>query len=225
MKLLIKSNLLFLLINSYIIYLDFLSLRKFMAYQGNSHGNLITDHTVNEMVLREPQQMLINNNGQQLINNKYCYFFIIFILFWLSENAFTLLINNHKSLENKIITPETELQGMKGRIQEIEHVKQSMVQVNDTLKSEIKNLKEQLHNNSSLNNAENKLDIKPTKEEINKLIVLDNECHERALHLIIAGIEEQNNEDTLEIVNKQLKTKSQIQTTYLTKEIRVGKIF
>lgn len=87
-------------------------------------------------------------------------------------------------------------------------------------KNEIKNLKEQLHNNSALNNTENKLDIKPIKEEINKLIVLDHEHHKRALPLIIASIEEQNNEDTLELVKEQLKTKSQIQATYLTEAIR-----
>ena len=39
---------------------------------------------------------------------------------------------------------------MKGKIQEIEHSKQTMVKENDTLKSEIKNLKEQLHNKSAL---------------------------------------------------------------------------
>lgn len=60
--------------------------------------------------------------------------------------------------------------------------------------------------------------------EISKLIVLNHEHHKIALHFIIIDIEEQNNEDTLEIVKEQLKTKSQIQTTYLTEEIRLGKI-
>jgi len=113
---------------------------------------------------------------------------------------------------------------MKGRIQEIEHSKQAMVKENDTLKNETKNIKEQLHNSSTLNNTKNKLDIKPIKEEINKLIVLYHEHHKRALHLIIVGIEEQNNEDMLELDKEELKTKSQIQTTYLTEAIRVGKI-
>ena len=36
----------------------------------------------------------------------------------------TFLENNHKSLENRIILLETELQGMKGMVQEIEHSKQ-----------------------------------------------------------------------------------------------------
>lgn len=35
-----------------------------------------------------------------------------------------MLNNNHKSLENKIITFETELQGIKGKIQEIKHSKE-----------------------------------------------------------------------------------------------------
>ena len=135
-----------------------------------------------------------------------------------------MLDNNHKSLESKIITLGTGLQGMKDKIQKIEHSKQAMVKENDTLKNEIKNLKEQLHNNSTLNNTMNELDIKPRKEEINKLIVLDHERHKRDLHLIIVGIEEQNDEGTLEIVKEQLKTKPQIQTTYLTEAIRVGNI-
>ena len=63
-----------------------------------------------------------------------------------------------------------------------------MVEENDSLKSEIKNLKEQLHNNSALNITENNLDIKPIKEEINKSIVLDHECHKQALNIIVAGI-------------------------------------
>jgi len=72
-------------------------------------------------------------------------------------------VSNHKSLENKIFSLETEFQGMKGRIQEIEHRKQAMVKENDTLKSDIKNIKEKLHINSTLNNTKNTLDIKPIK--------------------------------------------------------------
>lgn len=37
-----------------------------------------------------------------------------------------MLDNNHKSFENQIITLETELQGMKSRIQETEHSKQTL---------------------------------------------------------------------------------------------------
>jgi len=66
-----------------------------------------------------------------------------------------------------------------------------MIGENETLKSEIKNLKEQLNNHPSLNNTESKLYIKPIKEEISKLIELNHEHHKRVLHLIIASIEEQ----------------------------------
>jgi hypothetical protein len=62
---------------------------------------------------------------------------------------------------------------------------------------------------------ENKLDIKPIKEEMNKLIELDHEHNKRALNLIIFGIKEQQEEDTLAIVKEELKNKSQIDTTYL----------
>ena len=49
----------------------------------------------------------------------------------------------------------------------------------------IKELEEKLTNNLTLNNMENKLDIKPIKEEMNKLIELDLEHSKRALNLII----------------------------------------
>jgi hypothetical protein len=68
---------------------------------------------------------------------------------------------------------------------------------------------------------ENKLDIKPIKEEMNKLIELDHERNKRALNLIIFGIKEQQEEDTLAIVKEELKNKSQFDTTYLK---RLGKI-
>lgn len=56
------------------------------------------------------------------------------------------------------------------------------------------------------------------------MVELDHVRLKKALHLIIVSIEEQNNEDPLEIVKEQLKTKSQIQTTYLTQETHIGKI-
>jgi len=49
---------------------------------------------------------------------------------------------------------------------------------------------------------ENKLDIKGIKEEMNKLIKLDHEHNKRALNLIIFGIKEQQEEDTLAKVKK-----------------------
>lgn len=75
----------------------------------------------------------------------------------------TLLEKNHKLLENRIISLENELQGMSGRIQEIEHIKEPMIEENNSLKSNIKILKEQLNNNLALNKTNSKLDIKPIK--------------------------------------------------------------
>jgi hypothetical protein len=71
---------------------------------------------------------------------------------------------------------------------------------------------------------ENKLDIKPIKEEMNKLIQLDYDSNKRALNLIIFGIKEQQEEDTLAIVKEELNNKSQIDTTYLIEAKRLGKI-
>lgn len=105
-----------------------------------------------------------------------------------------LLEKNHKSLENRIISLQNELKGMNGRIQEIDHSKQSMVEEKNSLKTEIKIIKEQLYNSLPLNNTKCKLDIKPIKTH--------HEHHKISLHRIVVGIEEQNNEDTLEIVNK-----------------------
>ena len=45
---------------------------------------------------------------------------------------------------------------------------------------------------------ENKLDIKHIKEEMNKLIKMDLERNKKALNLIIFGIKEQQEEDTLQ---------------------------
>ena len=70
---------------------------------------------------------------------------------------------------------------------------------------------------------ENKLDIKPIKEKMNKIIELDHERNKRALNLIIFGIKEKQ-EDTLAIVKEELKNKSQIDTTYLIEAKRLGKI-
>ena len=49
---------------------------------------------------------------------------------------------------------------------------------------------------------ENKLDMKPIKEKMNKLIKLDHERNKRSLNLIIFGIKEQQKEDTLAIVKE-----------------------
>jgi hypothetical protein len=68
------------------------------------------------------------------------------------------------------------------------------------------------------------MDIKPIKEEMNKLIELDHERNKRSLNLIFFGIKEQQEEDTLEIVKEELNNKSQIDTTYLIEAKRLGKI-
>jgi hypothetical protein len=62
------------------------------------------------------------------------------------------------------------------------------VEENHNLRDRIKELEEKLTNNLTLNNLENKLDIKPIKEEMNKLIELDHEHNKRVLNLIIFGI-------------------------------------
>ena len=64
------------------------------------------------------------------------------------------------------------------------------------MRDKIKELEEKLTNNLTLSNMEDKLDVKPIKEEMNKLIELDHESNKRALNLIIFGIKEQEEEDT-----------------------------
>jgi hypothetical protein len=54
----------------------------------------------------------------------------------------------------------------------------------------------------ALNSLESKLDIKPIKEEMNRLIELDHEHNKRALNLIIFGIKEKKYKDTLAIVKR-----------------------
>jgi hypothetical protein len=73
---------------------------------------------------------------------------------------------------------------------------------NHNLRDRIKELEEKLTNNLTLSNMENKLDIKPIKEEMNKLIVLDHKHNKIALNLIIFCINEQQEEDTLAIVKE-----------------------
>jgi hypothetical protein len=68
------------------------------------------------------------------------------------------------------------------------------------MRDRIKEIEEKLTNNLTLSNLENKLDIKPIKEEMNKLIELHHEHNKRALNLMIFGIKEQQEDDTLAIV-------------------------
>jgi hypothetical protein len=109
-------------------------------------------------------------------------------------------------IEDRFLGFKSELQTMKDRIQEMEKHKQSTqeggVEGNHNLRDRIKELEEKITNNLTLGNMENKLDIKPIKEEMNKLIESDHERNKRALNLIIFGIKEQQEEDTLAIVKE-----------------------
>ena len=59
------------------------------------------------------------------------------------------------------------------------------------MKDMIKELEAKVNNNLTLNSVAGKLDIKPIKEEIKKLIELDHERNKRALNLIIFGLKEE----------------------------------
>ena len=63
----------------------------------------------------------------------------------------------------------------------------------------IKELEAKVDNNLTLNSVEGKLDIKPFKEEMKKLIELHHEHNKRALNLIIFSLKEEVDEDTLAI--------------------------
>ena len=54
---------------------------------------------------------------------------------------------------------------------------------NINLKDRIKESKEKVNDNLTLNNIEGKIDIKPIKEEMNRLIALDHEHNKRSLNL------------------------------------------
>jgi hypothetical protein len=54
----------------------------------------------------------------------------------------------------------------------------------------ITELEEKIISNLAIHRLEPKLDIKPIKEEMNKLIELDHERNKRALNLIIFGVKE-----------------------------------
>jgi hypothetical protein len=107
-------------------------------------------------------------------------------------------------IEDRFLGFKSQWQTMKDRIQEMEKHKQSTqereIEENHNLRDGIKELEEKLTNNLTLSNLENKLDIKPIKEEMNTLIELDHERNKRSLNLIIFGIKEQQKEDTLAII-------------------------
>ena len=68
------------------------------------------------------------------------------------------------------------------------------------MKDMIKELEAKVNNNLTLNNVADKFNIKPIKEEMKKLIELDHERNKRALNLVIFGVKEEADEDTLAIV-------------------------
>ena len=78
------------------------------------------------------------------------------------------------------------------------------------LKDMIKALEEKFNTNLTLNSVEGKLDIKPIKEEIKKLIELDYERKKMAFNLIIFSLKEEVDEDPLAIFQKELHNILQI---------------
>ena len=70
---------------------------------------------------------------------------------------------------------ETTLQEMK--IQKTHKQGEAYLVENIKLNHRIKELEEKVIQNLTLNNIEGKIDIKHTKEEMNKLLSLDNETH------------------------------------------------
>jgi phage terminase large subunit len=71
--------------------------------------------------------------------------------------------------------------------------------------------------------VEGKLDIKPFKEKMNKLIQLDHDHDKRALNLVISSLKEKK-EDTLALVKEELQNKLHIETTCLIEAKSPGKI-
>ena len=95
---------------------------------------------------------------------------------------------------------------------------------NIKLKDGIKELDKKFKDNLTLNNIEGKIDIKPIKEEMNKLIALDHERNKRSLNLIIFCLKEREEDDTLAIVKTKLHNRLQIETTGLIETNMPGKL-
>ena len=87
----------------------------------------------------------------------------------------------------------------------------------------INELEEKFNSRLTLNNVVDKLDIKPIKDEMKKLIKLDHERNKRTLNLIIFGLKEVVDKDTLAIATELYK-RLQIETMCLTKAARLGKL-
>ena len=101
-------------------------------------------------------------------------------------------------MENKVEIMETRLHATK--IQKIPEQGEEDTIENIKLKDRIKELEKKVNHKLTLNNIEGKIDIKPIKEEMNKLIALDYERNKRALNLIIFCLKEEKEDDTLAIV-------------------------
>ena len=126
------------------------------------------------------------------------------------ENKFTPLEEKiQKQIKNKIELLENMMEAMETRLRVIEKQNQDMNQTSqqvdvDTLESlkmmdMIKELEDKVNNRLTLKSVVGKLDIKPIKDEMKKLIELDHERNKRALNLIIFGFKEEVDEDTLDI--------------------------
>ena len=99
------------------------------------------------------------------------------------ENKFTSLEDKiQKQIENKIELLETKMEVMETRLQVIEKnqntnqtSEQRDVDILESLKMKdvIKELEEKVNSRLTLNNVVDKLDIKPIKDEMKKLIELD----------------------------------------------------
>ena len=127
------------------------------------------------------------------------------------ENKFTSLEDKiQKQIENEIKLLENKSETMEIILQLIEKQSQDTNQTSqqgdvDTLKSlkmrdMIKELEEKVNNNLTLNSVACGLDIKPIKQEMKKLIELDHECNKKVLNLIVLGLKEEVDQDTLAIV-------------------------
>jgi len=150
------------------------------------------------------------------------------------ENKFASLEETiQKQIENKIELLVNKTEIMETRLQVIEKQNQDTNQPSQQrdagtleslkMKGMIKELEEKVNSHLTLNNVVDKLDIKPIKDEMKKLIELDHERNKRALNLIIFGLKEEVNEDTLAIAKTELHNKLQIETTCLTEATRLGK--
>ena len=151
------------------------------------------------------------------------------------ENKFASLEDTiQNQIENKIELLENKMEAMETRLHVIEKQNQDTNQPSqqgdaDTLeglkmKDMIKELQEKVNSRLTVNSVVDKLDIKPIKDEMKKLIELDHERNKRTLNLIIFGLKEEEDEDTLALVQTELHNRLQIETVCLTEATRLGKL-